>query len=162
MHQPLIPWARAPLGRALLTRHAMSTACHLRPTPKSDAGAIGRDIPVETVVARYSGQLYSLPEFEQALVEETTTGDYAFGLSVAGIPGWIIDGENPETSSWSRYVNHSLRRQNCHAFPGNGFIYLEAIQDIAAGDELFFNYGDDYWEDRAPSDSQRRIVIDLL
>ena len=142
------PCVRAPLGRALLARHA--------------TGAIGRDIPVETVVARDSGQLYSLPEFEQALAEETTTGDYAFGLSVAGIPGWIIDGENPETSSWSRYVNHSLRRQNCHAFPGPGYIYLEATQDIAAGDELFFNYGDEYWEDRAPSDSLRRIVIDLL
>eukprot|EP00320_Phaeocystis_rex_P019516 CAMPEP_0119090286 /NCGR_PEP_ID=MMETSP1178-20130426/152077_1 /TAXON_ID=33656 /ORGANISM="unid sp, Strain CCMP2000" /LENGTH=173 /DNA_ID=CAMNT_0007073693 /DNA_START=58 /DNA_END=579 /DNA_ORIENTATION=+ len=117
-----------------------------------------RDIPVETVVARYTGRLYSMPEFEEAVDKGATTGDYAFQV----IPGWVIDGEDPERSSWSRYVNHSLRRQNCHAFPGPGFIYLEAIQDIPAGSELFFNYGDDYWIDRAPPTSLRRVAIDLL
>ena len=49
-----------------------------------------RDIPVGTVVARYNGKLYSLPEFEQALIDESTSGDYAFQL----IPGWVIDGEH--------------------------------------------------------------------
>ena len=42
------------------------------------ARTLDRDIPVETVVARYSGRLYSMPEFEDALYAETTTGDYAF------------------------------------------------------------------------------------
>ena len=94
-----------------------------------------RDIPVETVVSRYTGQLYSLPEFEEAIYQGVTTGDYAFQV----IPGWVVDGEDPERSSWSRYMNHSLRRQNCHAFSGPGFIYIEAIQDIPKGSELFFN-----------------------
>ena len=49
----------------------------------------------------------------------------------------------------------------CHP-PRPGFIYLEAVQDIPAGSELFFDYGDDYWVDRAPSTSLRRVVIDLL
>ena len=33
---------------------------------------------------------------------------------------------------------------------------------LPAGNELFFCYGDDYWEDRAPENSLRRIAIDLF
>ena len=157
-HTRLHPACACP-SRPRAVRRAASCMTYAPDTKHPTPGAVGRDIPVETVVARYSGQLYSMPEFEDALFEKTTTGDYAFGLPLAGIEGrlsplgcplvvvrrlqrdplavpvvrfitlslslpllyptgWVIDGENPETSSWSRYVNHSLRRQNCHAFPG--------------------------------------------
>ena len=78
------------------------------------------------------------------------------------MPGWIIDGEDAERSSWARYINHSLRRRNCFAFSGPGFVYFKATKDIPKGGELFFQYGGDYWEDRAPERSWRRIAIDLL
>ena len=177
------------------------------PTP----GAVGRDIPVETVVARYSGQLYSMPEFEDALFEKTTTGDYAFGLPLAGIEGRLSPlgcplvvvrrlQRDPLAVPVVRFITLSLslsptlvpnrlghrRREprdeqlvalrqpqpappELPRLPGvrltltltptltlpptlsrtltvtttrPGFIYLEAVQDIAAGDELFFDYGE--------------------
>ena len=63
-----------------------------------------------------------MAEFEQALLADETTGDYAFQV----IPGWVVDGEDPERSSWSRYVNHSMRRQNCHAFSGHDAVLRRA------------------------------------
>jgi hypothetical protein len=200
------------------------------PTP----GAVGRDIPVETVVARYSGQLYSMPEFEDALFEKTTTGDYAFGLPLAGIEGRLSPlgcplvvvrrlQRDPLAVPVVRFITLSLSlSHSCTQQAGSstartprraagratsttacaartatpsrgeanpnpnpdpnptpnpkpnpnpnpkpnpnpnpkpkpkpslsrtltvtttrpGFIYLEAVQDIAAGDELFFDYGE--------------------
>ena len=115
-------------------------------------------IPDEAVVARYSGRLYSRAAFDAAGAAGETSGDYALEL----MPGWIIDGEDAERSSWARYINHSLRRRNCFAFSGPGFVYFKATKDIPKGGELFFQYGPDYWEDRAPERSWRRIAIDLL
>ena len=93
---------RVPLSVPHSAPHPVLTACvprayHMHaicspepgtpaPTPHTQH-PLGRDIPVETVVARYSGQLYSMPEFEAALFEDTTSGDYAFGLPLAGISG---------------------------------------------------------------------------
>jgi hypothetical protein len=95
----------------------------LRPSFGKGMGVFAlRNIPVETVLSRYSGQLYSVAEFEQALLADETTGDYAFQV----IPGWVVDGEDPERSSWSRYVNHSMRRQNCHAFSGHDAVLRRA------------------------------------
>tara|TARA_B110001452_G_scaffold193110_1_gene163077 strand:- start:167 stop:679 length:513 start_codon:yes stop_codon:yes gene_type:complete len=131
----------------------------VRPSPGKGLGVFAlRDIADEAVVARYSGRLYSRAAFDAAGAAGETSGDYALEL----MPGWIIDGEDSERSSWARYINHSLRRRNCFAFSGPGFVYFRATKAIPKGGELFFQYGDDYWEDRAPERSWRRIAIDLL
>ena len=81
---------RVPLSVPHSAPHPVLTACvprayHMHaicspepgtpaPTPHTQH-PLGRDIPVETVVARYSGQLYSMPEFEAALFEDSTSGD---------------------------------------------------------------------------------------
>lgn len=58
----------------------------------------------------------------------------------------IIIGEGPK-ANYTRYINHSDEP--------NAFLVVstrwktarfEALRDIAPGEEIFFNYGDDYWE----------------
>jgi SET domain-containing protein len=58
----------------------------------------------------------------------------------------IIIGEGPK-ANYTRYINHSDEP--------NAFLVVssrwksarfEALCEIAPGEEIFFNYGDDYWE----------------
>lgn len=53
--------------------------------------------------------------------------------------------------NWVRYVNHSTRRHNAIGFiddsePERPRVYLEALRDIAAGEEILIDYGEGYWE----------------
>jgi hypothetical protein len=59
----------------------------------------------------------------------------------------FIDAEDPERSSWARYINAARmgtqgcnlsRRVNAH----QGLVWFVAIRDIAAGEELHYEYGD--------------------
>ena len=81
----------------------------------------------------------------------------------------MVDGEDPQTSSWQRYINHSLRRQNCVAGACRAFghtlgIYLEASRPIEAGSELFSDYGHVYWDSELGSNRLRlrRLIVDFL
>ena len=58
----------------------------------------------------------------------------------------IIIGEGPK-ANYTRFINHSDEP--------NAFLVVstrwktarfEALRDIEPGEEIFFNYGDDYWE----------------
>ena len=58
----------------------------------------------------------------------------------------IIIGEGPK-ANYTRFINHSDRP--------NAFLVVstrwktarfEALRDIAPGEEIFFDYGEDYWE----------------
>lgn len=52
--------------------------------------------------------------------------------------GRVIDGKFGGNSS--RYINHSCD-PNCQAFESEGRVFIEAARTIAAGEELFFDYG---------------------
>ncbi len=63
----------------------------------------------------------------------------------------IIIGEGP-LSNYTRYINHSDEP--------NAFLVVssrwksarfEALREIEPGEEIFFNYGEDYWESPAES-----------
>jgi SET domain-containing protein len=57
---------------------------------------------------------------------------------------WTIDGS--ARSNRARYINHSCD-PNCEAEIRDGRIMLYAAQDIAAGEELSFDYGDEYFDE---------------
>lgn len=67
-----------------------------------------------------------------------------------------------------RYVNHSKRRANCvaqDAFDEDaelGAVFLETSRDVSRGEELLFNYGDEYWDNRMPRFSPTRLKIDYF
>jgi len=78
----------------------------------------------------------------------TATGDYIFQVE----PDLYVDAEDPKTANWCRYVNHSpdpnMRVKSlAYAFGGEPRVWFVATRDIAPGEELAFDYGDDYWFD---------------
>ena len=85
------------------------------------------------------------------------TGDYLFDVG----DDLFIDGEDADVANWCRFINHAppdslacnlethhtkaklLARDGEKADPSLWFV---AIRDIAAGEELAYDYGDVYWE----------------
>ena len=133
-----------------------------------------RSIEEGTLLTPYFGPI---KHFED--IPEAENNCYMFDL---GNGGYVVDGSDPERSSWGRYFNHSRRRQNCHAeyvesskvlsslfgqFGGSGFgrnggeavtaatattgIIIRASRRIEVGEELFIDYGDEYWEGLVPN-----------
>eukprot|EP00966_Prymnesium_polylepis_P058394 1352132-Prymnesium_polylepis.2 len=81
-----------------------------------------------------------------------TSGDYLYLL---GGSDMYVDADDPEQSSVARFINHSLRRQNCAAadiclpvaVAGGetlrvplGVVYVKATKPIDAGEEFFTDY----------------------
>lgn len=57
---------------------------------------------------------------------------------------WTIDGS--ARSNTARYINHSCK-PNCEAEIQEGKILIYAIKNIAAGEELTFDYGEEYFDE---------------
>jgi uncharacterized protein len=58
---------------------------------------------------------------------------------------WHLDGNLPENAA--RFLNHSCCA-NCEATLIDGQVWLVAVRDIAAGEEITFDYGydlEDFW-----------------
>jgi len=90
------------------------------------------------------------------------------GLYAMRTNGVVIDGEDPDRSNYCRFINHSVRRANCQATEAweddspLAAVYLETLRDIAAGEELLFDYGEEYWDAQLPRFSPQRLVVDYL
>lgn len=67
-------------------------------------------------------------------------GKYLFELD----DKWTIDGK--ERGNIARYINHSCD-PNCETEVEGERIFVYAIRDIAAGEELAYDYGDEYYND---------------
>jgi len=134
-----------------------------------------RDLPAGAYLGRYTGRLLSAKDAFAAYDRGDTSGNYFAALQ--GAPGaepLVLDAEDFEISGWPRFINHSLRQQNCKntelRLPlwGSDFrlplgLYVQTTRDIAAGEELYVDYGAEYWTDRGvPRYSPRRFVIDYL
>ncbi len=105
-----------------------------KPSPIHGTGGFARmDIPGGTPVIEYVGRLISKRES----VERCREGnEYIFRLDeetdVDGNVAW-----NP-----ARFLNHSCA-PNCEAELRNGRIWIVALCDIRAGEEITFDYGYD-------------------
>ena len=90
-------------------------------------------IPVGGRVAEYVGEKISKSESLRRCQEENY---YIFALN----DEWDIDG-NVEWNM-ARFVNHSCE-PNCEAELSDGQVWIIAGRDIAAGEEVTYNYGYD-------------------
>ncbi|TCK32031.1 hypothetical protein B0G84_9163 [Paraburkholderia sp. BL8N3] len=86
-------------------------------------------------ILEYKGEVTS---WRRAASRHKRTGKpghtFLFGLS----NGRVIDGAQGGNSA--RWLNHACDA-NCEAVEENGRVFVEAVCDIAAGDELFIRYG---------------------
>lgn len=73
-------------------------------------------------------------------IADTLETRYLFDLE----NGWTVDG-SPQTNR-ARYMNHSCT-PNCEARIKGGKIRMHALRDIAIGEELTFDYGDEYFDE---------------
>jgi len=104
-----------------------------------------RPIPAGTRIIEYEGERIDDAE---ALVRypETMNGEnHTFVFEVA--PDLNIDGGSGGNSS--RFINHSCE-PNCETVDEDGRIFVEALRDIAAGEELTY----DYLYERSPGDDE--------
>ena len=85
-----------------------------------------------------------------SLLPEAVTA--ALGSSFLPRHAAYIDGEDPERSSWGRFVNHCAESTvGCNLAPRvdglRRLVWFEARRPIADGEELCFDYGDYYrWD----------------
>lgn len=94
------------------------------------------DIAAGDVVVQYKGELISWQEAE--LRHEAATGDpyHTFLFQVDN--GMVVDGGSQGNSA--RWINHSCE-PNCEVQEDDHLrLFIVAIQPIAKGDELFFDY----------------------
>ncbi len=91
------------------------------------------DIPKGACVIEYVGK----PISEAAA--EHNNGKYLFTVA----KGKTIDGNIP--SNTARYINHSCR-PNCEATGPSGRVFIFSTKRIAAGDELCYDYGKEYFD----------------
>ena len=143
-----------------------------------------RDFDDGEFVCLYTGILRSEKEFKEAIDAGETDGNYVFVLQESEwLTGdgtrMLIDGYDPDRSSAARYINHSIRRQNCafvqmyedvsilglHLELDYFAVHVRTVKRIRRGDELFLDYGEDYWDPIAPRPralNPQRFAIDFL
>ena len=94
----------------------------LEPIPKGKRiiEYIGKEVPVEK--------------------QESATGRYLFETGRKK----MIDGNVKENIA--RFVNHSCR-PNCEAKGPSGKVFIYSIRKIKAGEELTYDYGEEYFDD---------------
>ncbi len=93
-------------------------------------------IPRNAFILAYRGVRISHAEAER---RETRGARYIFEINSR----WSIDGSNRR--NLARYANHSCR-PNAESALSKGRLILRAIRRIAAGDEITYDYGKDYFE----------------
>lgn len=68
---------------------------------------------------------------------------------------WFVDGADLKVASWHRFINHASVRSGGANVVFHESGALKVIRDVQPGEELFVDYGDDYWAgETEPQESQ--------
>ncbi|MDQ8193151.1 SET domain-containing protein-lysine N-methyltransferase [Coraliomargarita sp. SDUM461004] len=96
-------------------------------------------IAAEDTIGYYTGEIITEKEFHDP---ERPFSAYILWVCRTH----IIVGEGPK-SNYTRYINHS-DTPNAFLIVSSRWktARFEALREIQAGEEIFFNYGEDYWE----------------
>lgn len=127
-----------------LWHRGQSELCEIRSSEIHGHGVYATQfIPAETKIIEYIGELVDKEESERRAwaqhEKSEQTGEasvYIFTLNKR----WDIDGNVPWNTA--RLINHSCD-PNCEAWVEGRRIFLYALRDIEAGEELCFDYGFD-------------------
>ncbi|CAM9563229.1 unnamed protein product, partial [Chrysoparadoxa australica] len=87
-------------------------------------------LSLEQVQERYPGNWETEPEYLFHLGDD----DY-------------LDAADPEEGNFTRYINHSSENANLdfEVDQANRLVTFETIRRVKKGEELVFDYGEDYW-----------------
>lgn len=130
----------------------MAAASTKKKTPRSKPGEklyrVGRSptglglyaiapIPDRKLVIEYTGE--RIPTKRAREIDRARANKYLFEIDNR----WTIDGS--PRSNTARYVNHSCD-PNTEAESNRGRLMFRAIRDIAAGEEITLDYGEEHME----------------
>lgn len=131
-------------------------------------------IPMGTVVGDYVGEVLTAEEKDRRYLKsqahlrlpaddewresrlargQTVTGTYLYGVTVPNGPPIYIDAEDEYESLWTRFLNHApppfaanVNPKSIHeSWNGKPRVWFVSMRDIDIGEEVCFDYGDDYW-----------------
>ena len=129
-------FARVPIERARMVGWYRGSVLNAREVRERDAARRKRPATMAEVLAS--------PPVERA-------NEYVFRVD----PDCYLDASDEADANWTRFINHSARRPNlrveidCGGDPMSRspepLVYFVAEDDIGAGAELLFDYGEEYW-----------------
>ncbi len=156
-------------------RQSMPDHLRLEAIPGKGLGVITNiQIPAGTVVGDYKGEIMTEEEKDRRYLEsfahlrqpideewrncrvergQTITGTYLYGIDVPNQASQIfVDAEDEYHSLWTRFLNHASPpaanvnpKSLYQGMDGNPRVWFVSIRDIEVGEEICFDYGDDYW-----------------
>ena len=95
-----------------------------------------QDLAEGELLIEYAGEVISWPEALRRHPHDPSNPNHTFYFHVD--EKHVIDGKHGGNSS--RWINHSCE-PNCEAEDDEGRIFIKALRNIHAGEELFFDYG---------------------
>ncbi len=120
---------------------------------KSNIPAAGKglftkvDIAKGTRIIEYKGKITTWKEVLKAEASTNIFNRYLYYVN----KNHVIDAM-PYTKTFARYANDASGlskikglANNCKYVKDNGRVFMEAIKDIEAGEEILIDYGKEYW-----------------
>ena len=121
--------------------------CEVRQSPIHGNGVFARrPIAAGTRIIEYRGERISWDEATRRAAEAGGPVNHTFYFSLAD--GRVIDGGR--RGNEARWINHACS-PNCEAYEDQGRVYIHALRDIEAGEELNYNYALIYEERHTPA-----------
>eukprot|EP00929_Paragymnodinium_shiwhaense_P073685 TRINITY_DN37658_c0_g1_i1.p1 TRINITY_DN37658_c0_g1~~TRINITY_DN37658_c0_g1_i1.p1 ORF type:complete len:173 (+),score=34.42 TRINITY_DN37658_c0_g1_i1:84-602(+) len=111
-------------------------------------------IPEGAFLGKYRGTVLSKEQLLRRYPDANSP--YAFEISAGLYIDSSAEDEAMGLTNYTRYINHSKRHPNVSFFYRSSVMYpqgaviFEADKDIHPGEELVFDYGDQYWFGRPP------------
>lgn len=115
-------------------------------------GFATRDIRKGERIAEYEGERISWKEADRRYDDTGMRRHHTFLFSVTSRT--VIDGA--VNGSDARFINHSCD-PNCEAVDDRGRIFIEAVRNIAAGEELFYDYA--YARDKSTTEEDEQLYV---
>lgn len=123
------------------------TVYEVRQSPVHGNGVFARRaIEAGERIIEYRGERISWDEATRRAAERGGPINHTFYFSLAD--GRVIDGG--KRGNDARWINHACE-PNCEAYEDEGRVYIHALRDIDAGEELNYNYALIYDERHTPA-----------
>lgn len=123
----------------------------IRSSPIQGSGAFAlRPIPKGTRIAEYTGERITHEEADARYDDAAMERHHTFLFSVD--EKTVIDASREGNDA--RYINHSCE-PNCETVIEERRVFIDAIRDISAGEELFFDYAYERDGEEDPEDEKR-------
>jgi len=132
---------------AKAAKPARAAAYEVRESPVHGKGVFAlRPIAAGERIIEYRGERITWDDATRRAAERGGPVNHTFYFSLAD--GNVIDGGRRGNDA--RWINHACE-PNCEAYEDDGRVYIHALRDIDAGEELNYNYALIYDERHTPA-----------